>query len=105
MNIYGQAEEYAAGVIMGGSDFARDVRNQVREAYLAGHQAASLRPIITTAEELDALPIGSVVRAKHLPYIKRGPQVWLGARGINVSSLTLSGFAPLNLLFYPEEEL
>ena len=65
--------------------------------------AATRTRVVTTVTELDALPIGSVVRAKHLSYIKYALGPWIGVRNRRVDSLTLSAFAPLVLLYEPEE--
>lgn len=65
--------------------------------------AATRMRVVTTVDELDALPVGSVVRVKHLSYIKCAHRGWVGARGVRVDSLTLSAFAPLTVLYEPED--
>ena len=67
------------------------------------NEAATRTRVVTTVTELDALPVGGVVRTKHLSYIKYAAKSWIGARGTRVDSMTLSAFAPLTVLYEPEE--
>lgn len=78
-------------------------RDAYEQGFLAGHEAATRTREVTTVTELDALPVGSVVRTKHLSYIKYAAKSWIGARGTRVDPLTLSAFAPLTVLYEPEE--
>lgn len=104
MSIHGQAraeaEKRALRVF---PDKAPEVRNGYVVGFLAGHEAATRTRVVTTVAELDALRVGSVVRTGHLSYIKYATKSWIGARGTRVDSLTLSAFAPLTVLYEPEE--
>jgi hypothetical protein len=85
----------------------RKTRVTYVDGFLAGHEAATRTRVVTTVSELDALPVGSVVRSlgggaawQKMPV----SGFWVGVIGtLDPRGLGERGYLPARVLYSPEE--
>jgi hypothetical protein len=108
--LHEQAWDEATRRFGGDETSAEQRRADWKDGFLAGHEAATRTRVVTTVDELDALPIGSVVMTEEGWLAKKfettQTQHWdvteRWRRG-NYPDVRLIEHGPLTVLYEPEE--